>query len=44
VLIREEIQLNSITKSKEYPIMNGINKNSLQRHGCSAENMNKCSF
>jgi hypothetical protein len=32
MLIREEKDLNSITESKEYPIMYGINKNSLHRH------------
>ena len=35
----EKIQFDSVGQSKEDPIMNAIDKNSLEWHGISAENM-----
>jgi hypothetical protein len=41
---REQIELNGIEQCKENPIVKTIDKNSFERHGFPAEDMNICGF
>ena len=42
MLAWEKVDLNTVHESKENPIIDRINENSLKRHYVSAKNMDKC--